>query len=287
MGFRLANVSDRGVLVVGDSYYDIAELSGGEIGSDPMQALVNVDRLSDLAREARSATPSGALADATLGPPVPRPQKVFGVGLNYREHAKETGAAIPEIPLVFTKFPSCLVGPTADVELRGDGCDHECELVVVIGRGGKDIARDSAWDSIAGLTCGQDISDRPVQRAANPPQFSLGKSFDTFGPIGPVVVSPDEVPDRDDVALVTEINGTMRQDGRTADMIFDVPELVSYLSRITTLGPGDLIFTGTPSGVGVAEGRFLADGDVITTRIEGIGTMTNSCRRVGDAQVGA
>lgn len=276
------------MLVAGDKYYDVAELSGSEIGSDPMEALANPSALAELAATLVDATPTGDLADVTLGPPVPRPQKVFGVGLNYRDHAEETGSAIPDVPLVFTKFPSCLVGPTADVELRGDGVDYESELVVVIGLGGKDIDPDDAWDHVVGFTCGQDISDRPIQRAGTPPQFSLGKSFDTFGPIGPVVVSLDDLADRNDIGVVTELNGEVRQNGRTSDMIFDVPTLISYLSNITTLVPGDLIFTGTPAGVGVAQGRFLADGDVITTKIEGIGTMRNRCRRVSDARkVGA
>lgn len=281
-------MSGRGVLVVGDRYHDIAELSGDEIGSDPMEAVANPSVLVGLAATLVDATPTGSLADVTLGPPVPRPQKVFGVGLNYRDHAEETGSAIPDIPLVFTKFPSCLVGPTADVELRGDGVDYESELVVVIGRSGKDIEPDDAWDHVLGFTCGQDISDRPLQRAGKPAQFSLGKSFDTFGPIGPVVVSLDELSDREDIGVVTELNGEVRQNGRTSDMIFDVPTLISFLSNITTLVPGDLIFTGTPAGVGAPHGRFLADGDVITTKIEGIGTMTNRCRRISDAtKVGA
>ena len=282
MGFRLANVAGRGVLVADGHYYDIATLSGGDIDSDPMVAISQPPKLTELAAGIAGATPTGALADVILGPPIPRPQKVFGIGLNYREHAVETGATIPETPLVFTKFPSCLVGPTADVELRGDGCDYESELVVVIGTGGKDIGMSAAWEHVAGFMCGQDISDRPVQRGVNPPQFNLGKSFDTFGPIGPAVVSLDQLSDRTDLGVETEVNGEVRQNGRTSDMIFDVPTLISYLSHITTLVPGDLIFTGTPSGVGVAEGRFLADGDVITTKIEGLGVMTNRCRRIGD-----
>lgn len=282
MAFRLANVANRGVLVADEHYYDIAALSGGEIDSDPMAAIAQTSALAELASSIAGATPTGALADVTLGPPVPRPQKVFGIGLNYRGHAKETGAAIPELPLVFTKFPSCLVGPTAEIELRGDRCDYEVELVVVIGKGGRDIESSAAWNHVAGFTCGQDISDRTVQRAVTPPQFNLGKSFDTFGPTGPVVVSLDQFADRADIAVQTEVNGEVRQRGRTSDMIFDVPTLIAYLSHITTLVPGDLIFTGTPSGVGVAQGLFLGDGDVITTTIEGIGVMTNRCRRAAD-----
>ncbi len=164
---------------------------------------------------------------------------------------------VPDNPLVFTKFPSCLVGPAADVEPA------------------------DAWDHVVGLMAGQDISDRAVQFAAKPPHFDLGKSFDTFGPIGPIMVSPDAV-DRERLRIVTEINGEVRQDGTTDQLIFDIATLVSYLSRVTSLTTGDLIFTGTPEGVGAAQGKFLADGDVVTTRIDGIGTLTNVCGRVSD-----
>ncbi len=188
---------------------------------------------------------------------------------------------VPDNPLVFTKFPSCLVGPTADVEMRSDAVDYEGELVVVIGQGGRDIEPAQAWDHVVGLMVGQDISDRAVQFAAKPAHFDLGKSFDTFGPIGPVMVSPDSV-DRDRLRIVTEVNGEVRQDDTTDQLIFDIPTLVSYLSRVTTLATGDLIFTGTPDGIGAAQGRFLADGDVVTTRIDGIGTLTNRCVRITD-----
>jgi 2,4-diketo-3-deoxy-L-fuconate hydrolase len=185
---------------------------------------------------------------------------------------------LPENPLVFTKFPSCLAGATDDVILGGSTDDYEAELVVVIGRGGRHIDRAAAWDHIGGLTVGQDFSDRSLQFAAEPPHFDLGKSRDTYGPIGPLVASSDSFSDPNDLAVQCEVNGEPRQDDRTFNLIFDVPTLVSYLSGILTLMPGDLIFTGTPDGVGAASQRFLRDGDVITTTIEGIGTMTNRCR---------
>jgi 2-keto-4-pentenoate hydratase/2-oxohepta-3-ene-1,7-dioic acid hydratase in catechol pathway len=282
MGFRLANVAGRAVLVHGSHYTDVATHSSGVLGPDPMEALARPDLLAEIAAGLDDSSVTGALADVTLGPPVPRPQKVFGVGLNYAAHAAEGGRDTPDSPLVFTKFPSCLVGPTADVEIRSNGCDYEGELVVVIGAGGRDITIVDAWRHVIGLTVGQDISDRPAQYAASPPHFDLGKSFDTFGPTGPVLVSTDELENRDALRIVCSVNGEVRQDGNTADMIFDVATLVSFLSSITTLVTGDLIFTGTPEGVGVAQGRFLADGDVITTTIEGIGTMSNRVVRVGD-----
>jgi 2,4-didehydro-3-deoxy-L-rhamnonate hydrolase len=282
MGFRLANVAGRAVLVHGEHYTDLATHSSGMFGPDPMEALTRPDLLSELTATLDDAMVTGLLADVTLDPPVPRPQKVFGIGLNYLDHVAEGGREAPASPLVFTKFPSCLVGPTADVEIRSDGCDYEGELVLVIGTGGRDIAIDDAWNHVVGVTIGQDISDRPVQFAANPPHFDLGKSYDTFGPTGPVIVSTDELADRDALHIVCAVNGEVRQDGTTADLIFDVPTLVSYLSGITTLVPGDLIFTGTPAGVGAPQGRYLADGDVITTTIDGVGTMTNRVVRISD-----
>jgi 2,4-didehydro-3-deoxy-L-rhamnonate hydrolase len=282
MGFRLGNVDGRAVLVVGGHYTDLATHSSGAFGPDPMDALVRPDLLSEISAGLHESSVTGLLADVVLGPPVPRPQKSFGIGLNYRAHADERGVEPPASPLVFTKFPSCLVGPTSDVEIRSAGCDYEAELVVVIGPGGKDIAIEDAWDHVVGVTIGQDISDRPAQFAAKPPHFDLGKSYDTFGPIGPVLVSTDELVDRDALHIVCEVNGEVRQDGNTADLIFDVPTLVSFLSGITTLVTGDIIFTGTPEGVGMAQGKWLADGDVITTTIDGIGTMTNRVVRVGD-----
>lgn len=285
MGFRLANVNGRAVLVEGGDYYDVEQVSRGELGSDPMSVLHHADELASLSATLTSHTPTGSLADVTLGPPVPSPRNSYAVGLNYLAHAAEGNMEVPKAPLVFTKFPSCITGPTADVEMRSDGCDYEGELVVVIGKGGKDIAKADAWDHVFGLTVGQDISDRPAQFAAKPPHFDLGKSFDTFGPIGPVLVSVDEINKHADhlkLRITTLVNDEVRQDGSTADMVFDVPTLISYLSRITTLTTGDVIFTGTPEGIGATQGKFLRDGDLVVTTIEGIGTMANRCVRVSN-----
>ncbi|MEZ5376016.1 MAG: fumarylacetoacetate hydrolase family protein [Acidimicrobiales bacterium] len=282
MSFRLATIDGRAALVAGDHYHDLESVSGGALGPDPMAALARPDLLSSLTAGLDPSSATGALADAVLGPPVPRPQKVFGIGLNYHSHAAESNMEVPEQPLVFTKFPSCLVGPTADVELRSNGVDYEGELVVVIGEGGRDIPVERAWQHVVGVMVGQDVSDRPQQFAAKPPHFDLGKSFDTFGPTGPVVVSLDQLDDPDNLTITTWINGDQRQHDTTASLIFDVPALIAYLSRITTLVTGDLIFTGTPEGVGAASRRFLVDGDIITTTIDGVGTMTNRCVRIGD-----
>lgn len=287
MGFRLANVDGRAALVRDEQYFDLATMSGGAFGPDPMDAIARGDELAALSAGLDGAAATGRLADAVLRSPVPRPRNCFAIGLNYRSHAAESGMAVPAVPLTFTKFPSCIVGPHDTVELRSDGVDYEGELVVVIGRTGRDIPAGEAWSHVAGLTIGQDISDRPAQFAATPPHFDLGKSFDTFGPMGPVLVSVDEVDDPDDLHLITLVNDEVRQEASTAMMIFDVSTLVSYLSRIVTLQPGDVIFTGTPDGIGMASGRLLADGDVITTTIEGIGTMVNPCRRLADSVVTA
>jgi len=282
MGFRLANVGGRTALVDGANFFDVATITGDEAHADPMIAITMADRLAELASSLGERTPTGSIASVTLGPPIPRPQKSFGIGLNYKAHADESSMELPASPLVFTKFPSCLVGPTADVELRSDACDYEGELVVVIGPGGKDIAKAEAWNHVVGLTIGQDISDRAAQFAAKPPHFDLGKSFDTFGPTGPVMVSVDEFDDLDGIQITTKVNDEIRQDATTASLIFDIPTLIAYLSRITTLVTGDLIFTGTPEGIGATQGKFLADGDAITTTIAGIGEMQNRCVRVGD-----
>ncbi len=279
MSFRLANVDDRAALVdADDNYFDLATISGGSVGPDPMDAIAQMARLHELAAQLGSHEPTGRLVDATLGAPVPRPRNSFGIGLNYADHVAEGGAEIPESPVIFTKFPSCIVGPTADVELRTRAGDYEAELVVVIGTGGRDIGAADAWDHVAGATIGQDISDRKLQFAAKPPHFDMGKSRDTYGPIGPVLVSPDLLADRDAVGITCDVNGERRQDSSTEHLIRDVPELVSYISEILTLAPGDLIFTGTPEGVGMAQGKLLQPGDVITTTIEGVGTLTNHCR---------
>jgi len=156
--------------------------------------------------------------------------------------------------------------------------DYEAELVAVIGRTARDVSVDEAWSHVAGLTIGQDISDRALQLAARPAHFGLGKSRDTYGPIGPILVSPDALDDPNDLPITCDINGERRQDAKTSSLIFDVPFLVSYLSEVMTLEAGDLIFTGTPAGVGMPDKRFLKPGDVIRTSIDGIGVMENICR---------
>ena len=184
----------------------------------------------------------------------------------------------PEFPPTFTKFPSCITGPHATVELPSDGIDWEVELVVIIGRTAHHVVAADSWSHVAGLTVGQDLSNRAVQLRPPVPQFSLGKSFPGFGPTGPWLVTPDEFADPNDLALSCTLNGETMQDSRTNDLIFSVPALIECLSGIVTLLPGDVIFTGTPSGVGVARKppRFLSPGDVLVSTIEGIGSITTT-----------
>ncbi|MEM7098357.1 MAG: fumarylacetoacetate hydrolase family protein [Pseudomonadota bacterium] len=282
MSFRFANIAGRASLIEGDYYYDVAEASGGALEADPMLVVGNSGALEALANTLSDLDATGLVAQADLLAPIPFPLQSFGVGLNYRNHAEESGAEIPVVPLVFTKFASCIARPNVDVQMRSDFVDFEGELVVVIGKPGKDISKEVAWQHVFGLCVGQDYSDRAVQMASQPPQFSLGKSFDTFGPIGPFVTSMKVLDDPYRLQLKTLVNGEVRQSDSTGDLIFDVPTLVSYLSHITPLYAGDVIFTGTPGGVGAAEGKFLKEGDVVTTEIEGLGQIQNRCVRAPD-----
>jgi 2,4-diketo-3-deoxy-L-fuconate hydrolase len=235
MPFVLGNVGGRGVLVSDQHYFDIEQLSNGSLSSDPMHAIAAEKQLHKLASQIAAATPTGKIDDVVVGPPVTMPRNCYAVGLNYKSHADEAYMQLPTNPLVFTKFPSCLVGPTSDIEMRSDGVDYEVELVVVIGTGGKDIDRENAWSHVAGVTVGQDISDRFAQFAAQPPHFDLGKSFDTFGPIGPFVYSTDHFADLNNFVMETRVNDEVRQSDSTKNLIFDVPFLIEYPVSYTHL----------------------------------------------------
>jgi len=279
MSIRLANLRGRATLVVGEGLVDVEERSGRRFSADPMAAMRDWAPLADWARGLRAGDATAVLRTEELGPPVPRPAKVFAIGVNYRAHAAEAGMELPKTPMVFTKFPSCLAGPSADVVLSSAFVDWEVELVVVVGRGGWHIPEERALEHVAGYCVGQDISDRRLQFSDKPPQFCLGKSLDGFGPTGPAVVSLDEFADPNDLALTCDVAGERMQDARTSDMIFGVPTLVAYLARHCTLEPGDLIFTGTPSGVGSTRNprRYLRADEEIVSTIERIGTLRNRC----------
>jgi 2-keto-4-pentenoate hydratase/2-oxohepta-3-ene-1,7-dioic acid hydratase in catechol pathway len=273
---KIANLRDRAVLVVDGTSVDVAEASGGRFGPDPMDVYEQWD---DVVEWAGGVGPgSSPLDEAALGCPVPRPRQVFAIGLNYRSHAEESGMALPEVPATFTKYPASLGGPFDDIEIVGTSVDWEVELVVVIGRLADRVTEADAWSHVAGLTVGQDVSDRALQFAAGM-QFSLGKSRRGYGPMGPWVVTPDEVADPDDLGLGCSVDGETVQDARTSDLVFSVPRLIAELSGVLPLLPGDVIFTGTPAGVGMSRQppRALAPGQVLESWIEGIGTIRNRC----------
>src|SRR6476646_4628618 len=270
---RVATVDGRAVLIHGEGIVDIAAASNEALPADPQLVYEHWDEVRALAE--RIAAPEAPLDVQALQAPVPRPRQVFAIGLNYAAHAAEAGLEQPTFPPTFTKFPTCLTGPDATVELPSAFVDWEVELVVVIGRLAHEVAASEGWRHIAGLTVGQDLSERIVQTRPPAPQFSLGKSFPGFGPIGPWVITPDELDKPDDLALGCTVNGEEVQKSRTSDLIFGVDALINRLSSITPLLPGDLIFTGTPSGVGGTRTppRFLAPGDELVSTIEGIGTI--------------
>ncbi|THG31620.1 fumarylacetoacetate hydrolase family protein [Naasia lichenicola] len=279
---RLANLAGRAVVVVGaggDRAIDVERASDGGFSSDPQRAYEDWAGFSawasGLADEGESFDP------ADLQAPVPRPRQVFAIGVNYAAHAAEGGWAPDTMPVVFTKFPSCIVGPNAVVPLPEGNNDWEVELVVVIGEEARNVPAADGWRHVAGVTIGQDISERLAQMAGDRPQFSLAKSHEGFGPTGPWLVTPDELPDRDDLAISDTVSGQQMQSSRTSKMIYSVPVLIERLSAVCTLYPGDLIFSGTPEGVGnrMNPPRFLNPDDVLVSTIEGIGSITQTFRR--------
>ena len=282
MSFKLGTVGGKAVLIKDDHYFDVASLSNGAISSDSVQALKFQSELSELYDTLSEENATGNLSEIELGNPVPKSPNCYAVGLNYRKHAEESGMDIPEVPMIFTKHTSCFVGPKANVEMRSDYVDWEVELVVVIGKEGKNISKENALEHVAGLCVGQDISDRPTQFATTPAMFNLGKSFDTYGPMGPALVSLDLLENCENLDIECKLNGETVQKSNTSDLIFNVSSIISYLSEIVSLNIGDTIWTGTPSGVGIASGKFLKDGDVLTSSIEGLGSMENKCVRVSD-----
>jgi 2-keto-4-pentenoate hydratase/2-oxohepta-3-ene-1,7-dioic acid hydratase in catechol pathway len=276
---RLANRAGRAWLADGQGRgADLAEASNGRFGPDPMEALAAWPELREWAAAVAPALDM-PLDESSLGPPVPAPRAVYAIGLNYRDHAAEAGLDLPKAPMVFTKFPSCLCGPRADVLVFSERVDYEAELVVVIGREAEGVPEAQALDFVAGYCVGQDISDRRLQFQDKPPQFSLGKSRKSFGPVGPWLTPLDALADPNDLTISCTVSGERVQSSRTHELIFGVPELVSFLSRHCTLAPGDLLFTGTPAGVGSVRTprRYLKPDDVIETEIEGLGRLVNRC----------
>lgn len=279
MTLRFASKNGRAHLVVGpdNGLVDLETASGGKFSSEPIEAFRRWDEVRDFAA---SFSGSGTPCDVNeLDAPSPWPTQVFGIGLNYRSHAEESGMEIPKSPLTFTKFTSSIAQGNADVPIYGPMVDWEVELVVVISTGGRNISTENAWSHVAGIAVGQDISDRQLQFASQPPQFNLGKSRKNYSPFGPWLIDAHDVQNRDSLHMTCTLNGEVVQDTTTDDLIFSVSDIISYLSSIVQLLPGDVIYTGTPGGVGVSRkpAVFLKPGDVLVSTIDGIGTTTNKC----------
>jgi 2,4-didehydro-3-deoxy-L-rhamnonate hydrolase len=273
---RIGTLNNRYHALAANLALDIAEASQGRFAADGFEIFERFDELAGWL----ATVPDAAYTPfdpGALGPPVPMPRQVFAIGLNYRDHAAESGLAEPDEPLVFTKYPTSITGPSATVALPSEHVDWEAELVAVIGARAEHVKAANAWRFIAGLTVGQDLSERRVQLAGPAPQFSLGKSYPGFGPTGPAIVTLDEVANVDNLELSCLLDDEVLQKGRTSDLIFSIPQLVEHISAICPMLPGDLIFTGTPAGVGGARtpNRFLTPGSVLITAIEGIGELRN------------
>jgi 2-keto-4-pentenoate hydratase/2-oxohepta-3-ene-1,7-dioic acid hydratase in catechol pathway len=280
---KLANLAGRATLITNAGTIDIADASHGRFPSGSDSAIAH---LADIQNWYRTTSPT---ADPThtvdtltedpspLGPPVTNPSQIFAVGLNYADHSAETGLTVPDAPLVFAKFASSITGPANAIPLPTDTCDWEVELVAVIGTPGRNIAVEHAMNHVAGFCVGQDISEREAQMAGDSPQFGLAKSHRAFTPIGPWLTTPDELANPHDLAITASIDGETVQSARTSDMIFDIPTLISHLSTFCELRTGDLIFTGTPAGVGFSRtpARYLQPGNVLTSTIEGLGHLRN------------
>ena len=258
----------------------IGRLEGGEVAlldlaAPDLSALLWADGSLDAAVAAPERRRL-AVADTTLRAALPRPGKVWAIGLNYHSHAAETGREAPAVPMVFIKTTSSVVATGTSVVLPPAAPSHvdfEGEVAVVIGRRATAVRAEDAWSHVVGITACNDVTARDVQSGTG--NFGLAKSFDTFTPLGASLTTLDAYADPDDIGLETLVNGDVRQSARTTDLVHDVGAVVAYLSRFTTLEPGDVISTGTPSGVGVVSGTFLAPGDVVEVRVEGVAPLVN------------
>jgi 2-keto-4-pentenoate hydratase/2-oxohepta-3-ene-1,7-dioic acid hydratase in catechol pathway len=231
----------------------------------------------------------GAVSELELGPPIPDPDKIICLGLNYGDHAREAGATPPEVPVLFAKFRNCLVGPTEPIVLpeASKAVDYEGELAVVIGTRCKNVPEEDALRHVAGGMALNDVSARDLQNQTG--QWLSGKAIDTFAPCGPALVTVDELGDLQDLGISTELNGQLVQESNTREMIFSVTYAVAYLSRLMTLAPGDIIATGTPAGIGSTREPplLLADGDVVSVTVDGVGSLRNPVKAAVDERSGA
>jgi 2,4-diketo-3-deoxy-L-fuconate hydrolase len=272
-----------GVLVDG-KVLNLAEASGGRLPNDMRSFLELGAPATELAQEIASAgnTEDGVpLGDVKLLAPISNPSKVVAIGLNYMDHVRETGAKVPELAIMFTKYTSSIIGPGDDIRWDPNltqKVDFEAELAVVIGKRASKVKEEDAFDYIFGYMNCHDVSARDLQTEKGD-QWIMGKSLDTFCPLGPYLVTKDEIPDPNNLSIKCIVNGKALQDSNTREMIFKIPYLIAYLSRAITLLPGDVITTGTPDGVGMARKPqvLLKNGDVVTVEVEGLGQLTNSC----------
>lgn len=276
----------RAGVLVGDLVVDAAHVRDGSDGTTALSTRdvlrSGPERRGEIAAAAQDAAQSGsgvagALADLALGPPVRDPEKIFCLGLNYRDHAVETALDVRSVPTLFTKFRNALVGPASPIVLppMSDEVDFEGELALVIGRRTRNVPEARALDCIGGYMPFNDVSARDLQMSTS--QWTAGKVPDTFAPCGPALVLSDEVADPQSLRISTRVNGTTLQSASTADMLFHIAGIVSYVSRLVTLEVGDIIATGTPAGVGYTRRPpiFLAAGDTVEVEIEGLGTLSN------------
>ena len=279
---KLANLRGRATLVVDEGIIDVEKASNGRFSSRTDTLVGDLEELSAWFESAKPAlsesiVSSNVMRDPDLGPVISQPGQVFAIGLNYRTHALEMGLTLPTKPMVFTKFPSSVAGANAPFPIVSPKTDWESELVVVFGKKGRHVTEADALRFVAGYCVGQDLSDRELQLLGSPAQFSLGKSYENFTPFGPWLTSADEVEDPNKLAIACEVNGERQQNSNTSDMVFSVAELISYLSSVVEVRPGDIMFTGSPHGVGQGQTppRFLTAGDVLETTIEGLGALRN------------
>ena len=274
--FELAGQARPGVLSDVDTLLDLST-----IGFPSLLAFIEAGQEGRAKAETfKDQSPQSArhsLRNVKLLAPIPKPRKLICVGLNYRDHALETGSEIPAVPTIFNKFATAVIANGENIVLPkvSKSPDYEAEFAFVMGRGGRHIALESWADHVYGYTIVNDVSARDYQRATT--QWLMGKTFDTFAPMGPWIVTADEIADPHDVDIQLDINGEMLQNSNTRELIFKVPDLIAFLSSVFTLEPGDIVSTGTPSGVGVARKppRFLKAGDQVTIKIPKIGELTN------------
>ncbi len=266
-------------VVIGEGLVPAAALGAPASTVRGLLAALDADGLRALGERAQDAGERIALADVRLHAPVTDPQKIICIGLNYRDHAEETGQEIPQAPMWFAKFANSLIGSGEEIVLPAahpSRCDYEAELALVVGRPARNVAVEDALSHLAGASAFNDVSARDLQMQN--PLWTSGKAIDTFAPCGPALVTLDEIDDLRGLTLRTRVDGDIVQEGTTANLIFGPAELVAWLSRTMTLLPGDLIATGTPAGVGASRRSYLQDGQTVEVEIDGLGALVNRVR---------